>query len=153
MVTNEVLNFLYETPQGYRLMQWNNIVFNPQSLQQYAEAISGKGTVFEKLLWFYRWYCETNQLTKVKSTHCFKGELQLKVSLLHMKVLTLIEAKSNVFLWYVQCCSCTGRSKTKILATRAPPSWIECDVTTSNAPSWIWLVIVAFHVPAFIDLL
>ena len=49
-----------------------------------------------------------------------------------MKVLTLIKAKSNVFLWYVQCCSCTQRSKTKILTTRAPPSWIEFDVVTSH---------------------
>ena len=46
-----------------------------------------------------------------------KGELQPKISLLHMKVITLIKAKSNVFLWYVQCCSCTRRSKTKILTT------------------------------------
>ena len=49
-----------------------------------------------------------------------------------MKVLTLIKAKSNVFPWYVQCCSCTRRSKTKILTTRAPPSWIEFDVVTSH---------------------
>ena len=28
-----------------------------------------------------------------------------------MKVLTLIKAKSNVFLWYVQCCSCTRKPK------------------------------------------
>ena len=49
-----------------------------------------------------------------------------------MKVLTLIKAKSNVFLWYIQCCSCTRRSKIKILATRAPPSWIEFDVVTSQ---------------------
>ena len=49
-----------------------------------------------------------------------------------MKVLTLIKAKSNVFLWYVQCCSCTWRSKTKILTTRAPPSWIKFDVVTST---------------------
>ena len=62
-----------------------------------------------------------------------KGELRPEISLLHMKVLTLIKAKSNVFLWYVQCCSCTRRSKTKILTTRAPPSWIEFDVVTSNS--------------------
>ena len=54
-----------------------------------------------------------------------KGELKPEISLLHMKVLTLIKAKRNVFLWYVQCCSCARRSKTKILTTRAPPSWIE----------------------------
>ena len=49
-----------------------------------------------------------------------------------MKVLTLVKAKSNVFLSYVQCCSCTRRSKTKILTTRAPLSWIEFDVVTSQ---------------------
>ena len=30
--------------------------------------------------------------------HAFKGELRPEISLLHMKVLTLIKAKSNVFL-------------------------------------------------------
>ena len=62
----------------------------------------------------------------LKCNHCFehvhfKGELRPEISLLHMKVLTLIKGKSNVFLWYVQCCSCTRRSKTKLLTTRAPP--------------------------------
>ena len=61
------------------------------------------------------------------------GELKAEISFLHMKVLTLIKAKSNVFLWYVQCCSCIRRSKTKILTTRAPPSWIVFDVVTSNS--------------------
>ena len=61
-----------------------------------------------------------------------KGELQPNISLLHVKVITLIKAKSIVFLWYVQCCSCTRRSKTKILTTRTPPSWIEFDVVTSQ---------------------
>ena len=61
-----------------------------------------------------------------------EGELKPEISLLYMKVLTLIKAKSNVFLWYVQCCSCTRRSKTKILTTRAPPSWIEFDIVTSQ---------------------
>ena len=51
-----------------------------------------------------------------KSRNLIKGELRPEIFLLHMKVLTLIKAKSNVFLWYVQCCSCTRRSKTKILS-------------------------------------
>ena len=59
-----------------------------------------------------------------KSRNLIKGELRPEIFLLHMKVLTLIKAKSNVFLWYVQCC--------KILTTRAPPSWIEFDVVTSQ---------------------
>ena len=47
-----------------------------------------------------------------------------------MKILTLIKAKSKVFLWYVQCCSCMRRSKTKILTTRAPPSCFRlCNAT------------------------
>ena len=49
-----------------------------------------------------------------------------------MKVLTLIKAKSNVFLWYVQCCSCTRRSKTKILTTRAPPSELSLTLWRHN---------------------
>ena len=66
------------------------------------------------------------------SHHYIKGELRPEISLLHMEVLTLIKGKSNVFLWYVQCCSCTLRSKTKILTTRAPPSWIQFDAVTSQ---------------------
>ena len=66
-----------------------------------------------------------------------------------MKVLTLIKAKSNAFHWYVQCCSCTRRSKTKIVTTRAPPSWIEFDVVTSQCQTWyfeydLWLFISMF---------
>ena len=61
-----------------------------------------------------------------------KGELEPEISLLHMRVLTLIKAKSNVFLWYLHCCSCTRRSKTKILTTSTPTSWIEFDVVTSQ---------------------
>ena len=70
-----------------------------------------------------------------KSRNLIKGELRPEIFLLHMKVLTLIKAKSNVFLWYVQCCSCTRRSKTKILTTRAPPSWIEFDVVQRQTQS------------------
>ena len=47
----------------------------------------------------------------------FKGEPRPEISLLYIKVLT---------------CSCTRRSKTKILTTRAPLSWIEFDVVTSQ---------------------
>ena len=32
----------------------------------------------------------------------------------------------------MQCCSCTRRSKTKILTTKAPLSWIEFDVARHN---------------------
>ena len=79
----------------------------------------------------------------------FKGELKSEISLLYMKVLTLIKAKSNVFPWYVQCCSCTRRSKTKILTTRALPSWIEFDVVTSHRQMphleyGLWLLISMF---------
>ena len=85
---------------------------------------------------FYRSYhvatCPITGQTRAKWNLFVKGELKSEISLLHMKVLTLIKAKSNVFLWYVQCCSCTRRSKTKILTTRAPPSWIEFDVVTSQ---------------------
>ena len=78
-----------------------------------------------------------------------KGELKLEISFLHVKVLTLIKAKSNVFLWYVQCCTGTRRSKTKILTTRALPPWIEFDVVTSHRQTrhleyGLWLLISMF---------
>ena len=83
------------------------------------------------------------------TTYTFKGELRPEISLLHMKILTLIKAKNNVFLWYVQCCSCMRRSKTKILTTRALPSWIEFDVVTSHHQTrhleyGLWLLISMF---------
>ena len=102
-------------------------------------------------------------LRRLPSYHCFarccrglwymhsyiKGELRPEISLLHMKVLTLIKAKSNVFLWYVQCCSGTRRSKTKIVTTRAPPSWFEFDVVTSHRQTrhlecGLWFLISKF---------
>ena len=63
----------------------------------------------------------------------FKGELKPEISLLHMKVLILIKVKSNVFLWYVQCCSedrKSRRSKTKVL------DWVwRCDVKLKVLPT------------------
>ena len=44
---------------------------------------------------------------------------------------TNLKQKVMIFL-YVQCYSCTQRLKTKILTTRALPSWIEFDVVTSQ---------------------
>ena len=101
-------------------------------------------TIYDRITWI------TGEIKSV-----LKGELKPDISLLHMKVLTLIKVKSNVFLWYVQCCSCTRRSKTKISTMGADIfDWVwRCDVTPSNAASWIWLVIVDFDVPAFNDLL
>ena len=95
------------------------------------------------------WEGEMSYSKQHEQVKLFKGELRPEISLLHMKVLTMIKAKSNVFLWYVQCCSCTQRSKTKILMTRAPPSWIEFDVVTSqrqtrNLEYDLWLLIFMF---------
>ena len=66
-----------------------------------------------------------------------------------MKVSTLINAKSNVSPWYVHCCTSIRRSKTKILTTRAPPSWIKFDVVTSHRQTrhleyGLWLLISMF---------
>ena len=72
-----------------------------------------------------------------------------------MKVLTLIKANSNVFLWYVQFCSCMQRSKTKILTTRTLPSWIEFDVVTYHNvklkvnATWIDYLRLSKHPPGF----
>ena len=78
-----------------------------------------------------------------------KGELKPEISLLHMKVLTSIKAKSNVSPSYVQCCTGMRRSKTKTLMNRAPPSWIEFDVVTSHHQTRqlqydLWLLISTF---------
>ena len=78
-----------------------------------------------------------------------KGELKREFSLLHMKILTLIKAKSNVSHWYVQCGTGTQKSKTQILTTRVPPSWIEFDVVTSHRQRGhleydLWLFISMF---------
>ena len=77
-------------------------------------------------------YFPIDILTITGTYQWFKGELESEIFILHMKVITLIKVKSNGLLWYVKCCSCTRRSKTKILTTRTPPSWIEFDVVTSQ---------------------
>ena len=77
-------------------------------------------------------YFPIDILTITGTYQWFKGELESEIFILHMKVITLIKVKSNGLLWYVKCCSCTRRSKTKILTTRALPSWIEFDVVTSQ---------------------
>ena len=38
MVTNEVINFLYDT-HGHRILEWNDTTLNPQALEGYAHAI------------------------------------------------------------------------------------------------------------------
>ena len=43
----------------------------------------------------------------------FKGELQSKISLLHMKVLTLIKAKSNGFFYTCNCVAAREDRKPK----------------------------------------
>lgn len=42
MVTNTVLEYLYET-HGHRVTQWNNLILDPVSLQRYADAVTAKG--------------------------------------------------------------------------------------------------------------
>ena len=70
-------------------------------------------------------------------TYVLKGELRPEISLLHMKVLTLIKAKGDVFLWYVQYCSCTRRSKIKILTTRAQNKYSTRSPTPCRR-LWCW---------------
>ena len=91
-------------------------------------------------------YFPIDILTITGTYQWFKGELESEIFILHMKVITLIKVKSNGLLWYVKCCSCTRRSKTKILTTRAPPCWIEFDVVTSHRQTRhleydLWLLI------------
>ena len=44
------------------------------------------------------WYRSVSYRYRVQCDRGFKGELRPEISLLHMKVLTLIKAKNNVFL-------------------------------------------------------
>ena len=81
------------------------------------------------LLWLTEDYFTCQQRLR---TFILKGELKTEISPLYVKVLIMIKAKGNVFLWYVECSSCTRRSKTKILTTWVSPSWIEFDVETSQ---------------------
>ena len=41
MVTNEVINSLYKT-HGHGILEWNDTILNPQSLEEYAHAISNR---------------------------------------------------------------------------------------------------------------
>ncbi|CAB3978386.1 Hypothetical predicted protein [Paramuricea clavata] len=51
MVTNKVINHLYET-HGHRLTQWNHTILHPQALEQYAEAIHNKGAPLQNCFGF-----------------------------------------------------------------------------------------------------
>ena len=42
MVTNQVLDFIYDT-HGRRILQWNYDLLNPSSLEQYTYSVSRKG--------------------------------------------------------------------------------------------------------------
>ncbi|KXJ26298.1 hypothetical protein AC249_AIPGENE344 [Exaiptasia diaphana] len=46
MITNEVLNFIYDT-HGHKISQWNHDILDPQSLEIYADAISDKGAALD----------------------------------------------------------------------------------------------------------
>lgn len=42
MISNTVLDWIYER-HGHRITEWNNDILNPVALQNYADAVSGKG--------------------------------------------------------------------------------------------------------------
>ena len=51
MITNTVLEYIYDR-HSHRLAQWNNQVMNPNHLQQYADAISAKGSPLDNCFGF-----------------------------------------------------------------------------------------------------
>ena len=51
MVTNKVINFLYET-HGHRILEWNDTILNPQALEEYAHAISNRGSPLKNCFGF-----------------------------------------------------------------------------------------------------
>ena len=51
MITNTVLEYIYDR-YSHRLAQWNNQVMDPNHLQQYADAISAKGSPLDNSFGF-----------------------------------------------------------------------------------------------------
>ena len=51
MVTNQVLDFIYDT-HGRRILQWNHDLLNPRSLEQYTYAVSRKGAPLDNCFGF-----------------------------------------------------------------------------------------------------
>ena len=51
MVTNEVLDFIYDT-HSHRLTQWNHAILAPPLLQSYADAIYAKGAAIDNCFGF-----------------------------------------------------------------------------------------------------
>lgn len=51
MVTNKVLDFIYDT-HGRRIKEWNHDLLSPASLQTYANAVYAKGAVLENFFGF-----------------------------------------------------------------------------------------------------
>ena len=51
MVTNQVLDFIYDT-HGRRVLQWNHNLLNPRSLEEYTYAVSRKGAPLDNCFGF-----------------------------------------------------------------------------------------------------
>lgn len=51
MVTNQVLDFIYNT-HGRKILQWNNDLLNPRSLEEYTYAVSRKGAPLDNCFGF-----------------------------------------------------------------------------------------------------
>ena len=51
MITNKVLDFIFDM-HGHRIMEWNNTVLNPRSLEIYCNAIAAKGAALENCFGF-----------------------------------------------------------------------------------------------------
>ena len=51
MISNEVVNWMYTT-HGHKITQWNHDLLNPAALNEYADAISNKGTALENCFGF-----------------------------------------------------------------------------------------------------
>ena len=51
MVTSEVLDIVYDT-HGHRILQWNDDILNPASMQEYLNAITRKGAALDNCFCF-----------------------------------------------------------------------------------------------------
>ena len=51
MITNEVLDFVYETHKD-KILDWNHDLLHPNKLQRYADAVYAKGAALDNCIGF-----------------------------------------------------------------------------------------------------
>jgi hypothetical protein len=63
MIHNEVVQFTYRE-HGHRVTRWNHSILSPANLQNYADAVHGKGGALENCFGFIRPICHPKKLQR-----------------------------------------------------------------------------------------